>query len=387
MKELVFLVTTGTATAAPTAAVPLAEILPAMTLRLRVSPAATRTLPPARRTAPLARLVPSATLATVVTLMTGTSALTLTAAVPAKPPPTDSAMIFSEEVASTEVLPVVRRLPPLPIEAVVVLLITSTSTPAPTPAVPPMVIWPASERILPVSVAAIAAAVVVPVATSPTWTLSSTWAVTVSVSRSTTTEPATPTSPPPAPPTAMIVRPRFSDAVTASPVPPACRSALWPIPASTRMFRSRIVAAAPTPASLPIAIWPAASVSDDESSVALTVSAPPARAIVLEPMEARVPVPPPEFSSNTRMDPVTPAPSAETPPPRTSSNSVSVVLAWTDRAPPVLTCAELPMLAPTVLLRTSTTIATATPALPLVSESAPETLVIVVASVEVTAKV
>ena len=53
-----------------------------------------------------------------MTLITGTAALTLTAAVPANPPPTESDVIFSLDVASTETLPVTVMLPCLPMEAV-----------------------------------------------------------------------------------------------------------------------------------------------------------------------------------------------------------------------------------------------------------------------------
>jgi hypothetical protein len=63
----VFFVTTGTATAAPTPALPPAAIAPATTSSFRVSSAATRTLPSAAIDAASPAPVPSATYACVVT--------------------------------------------------------------------------------------------------------------------------------------------------------------------------------------------------------------------------------------------------------------------------------------------------------------------------------
>ena len=69
IQACVSFVTTGTETAAPTAAVPPPEMLPAMTFSVSVSSAATRTLPSAKIFAPFDEFVPSATYAFVVTLI------------------------------------------------------------------------------------------------------------------------------------------------------------------------------------------------------------------------------------------------------------------------------------------------------------------------------
>ncbi|WP_307365553.1 hypothetical protein [Microbacterium sp. W4I4] len=79
----VVLVTTGTATPAPTAAVPATEMFPAIENSVSAESAETMTLPPARRSAaePIVDVV--------VIVMTGTVTLTFTAAVPPPPPPTE----------------------------------------------------------------------------------------------------------------------------------------------------------------------------------------------------------------------------------------------------------------------------------------------------------
>ena len=66
MNACVSFVITGTATEAPTAAVPPPEKLPAITSRSSFSSAATRTLPPAAIEAPSSAFRPSATYAFVV---------------------------------------------------------------------------------------------------------------------------------------------------------------------------------------------------------------------------------------------------------------------------------------------------------------------------------
>ena len=194
MNACVSFVTIGIAAAAPTAAVPAAEMLPPITFIPRDSVAETRTLPSA------VTVAPPAMYASVVTEKTGTPTLTFTAAVPAKPPPTAIDVSDSLDVASTVASPLSVALTVPASHASVSLLTTSTSTPAPTPAVPPMAIAPAMLRIDVVSVAetwrpALGA--------SPMTTPPSTCAFVLSDITSTTTEPATPTESPPAPPTAM----------------------------------------------------------------------------------------------------------------------------------------------------------------------------------------
>src|SRR4051794_27978182 len=92
IQACVFLVTTGTETAAPTAALPDAEILPAMRSSLRDSSAATSTVPSAVTTAPLPIH------ACVVMSNTETAAFTVTAAVPAKLPPAEIDSTSSDDV-------------------------------------------------------------------------------------------------------------------------------------------------------------------------------------------------------------------------------------------------------------------------------------------------
>src|SRR5262245_18482876 len=143
----VSLLTTGTETAAPTAALPPPLMFPATTFSVMLSSAVTPTLPVVVIDAPCP-LEPSATNASVVMLTTGTAACTLTEAVPPKPPPTESSVNVSCDLAVTVALPEMVIEPLLPIEASVSLLKTSTTTPTPTPAVPPIPIVPASERSL-----------------------------------------------------------------------------------------------------------------------------------------------------------------------------------------------------------------------------------------------
>ena len=166
MYASVVLVTIGTVTAAPTPAEPPPEMLPAIALRTSVSSAATRTLPSAVTTAASLALVPWPMYARVQMVMTGTSALTVTAAEPPKPAPTEIEVIVSLDVASTVTLPRALTEVAFPIQASVSLVMTSTSMPAPTPAEPPIASAPASERICVVSLAATATDWV---AAAPVW--------------------------------------------------------------------------------------------------------------------------------------------------------------------------------------------------------------------------
>ena len=143
MYAVVVFVITGTEAAAPTAAVPEPETLPATRSRSSFSLAAMRTFPSAVRTAPSPELSPCSTNACVVMLSTETAALTFTAAVPPKPPPTAIDVIDSLDSASTVMSPRTLAVTSGPIHAFVPLVIASTSTPAPTLAVPPTLTVPA----------------------------------------------------------------------------------------------------------------------------------------------------------------------------------------------------------------------------------------------------
>ena len=248
MNAWVSFVTIGTATAAPTAAVPPPEMLPAMTSSLRLSSAATRTLPSAFTI----ELFPM--LAFVVMLSTGTPAFTVTAAVPLNEAPTEIEVIFSLEVASTVVSPAVVIVSFAPIEAVVVLWMTSTSTPAPTPALPPTASTPAVERIVVVS-DALTARVPPPVNDVSFAML----AVVVFVRTFTTTEPATPAVPPTEPPMAMPFMSSLCVALTDDVPAPAVSVSWSPMVALTLPLITKIAADTPTPADEPMPMLPAMS--------------------------------------------------------------------------------------------------------------------------------
>jgi hypothetical protein len=256
----VVLVTTGTAAAAPTLALPDTVRLPAMASRSSCSSAATRMLPLALTVAPSVASGPPSTNASVVMSSTETPALTLTAAEPPPPTPAEIEVIFSLEVASTVILPSALTSARLPIEASVSLVSVSTSTPTPTPAVPPIESAPAAERIVVVSVAASATPwpAAAPALLALTCAPASMCAFVLWCSTSTVTEPATPAVPPPPPATATVSSDSDWVAAMRRPAAPlAPIAAFAPTAASTLVVRTSVALETPTPAVPPKARPPA----------------------------------------------------------------------------------------------------------------------------------
>ena len=391
IRAFVVLVTTGTATPAPMAAVPPTEMLPAMTNRFIDSSAETITLPPARTSAP------EPTVADVVTLMTGTAALTVTAAVPPTETPAEIDLRSSEDVDITTTSPLARTVLLEPIEADVFLCRSSTSSPTPTPAVPPTAMAPARDRMVVVSVALTTTAwKLLPLAfvqlrpEQLILALEPMLAVVVSVRTSTTTEPAMPAVSPPAPATATSSRLTFCVAATVSPAtvspvaPSASTSADPATEAVTLPLRTRTTTAAPTPALLALmATFPEAMLSLSAMSEAVTDTSPPACTTALPPMVAEVAWSP-ALMMMTATVPTTAALLVDPLPPTTISSRFSVEVAVTSTLPPALTFALLPMLALTSLVRTMTMIEPATDAEPPLRARPPETSTIEVPSLAAT---
>ncbi len=320
--------TTGTETAAPTAALPPPLMLPAITFSVITSSAITPTLPPALMTAPSAGLEPSPTQAFVVMLITGTAAWTFTEAVPPKPPPTEISVYVSVEFAATVTLPETVIEPPVPIEASVSLVKTSTTTPTPTPAVPPMPIVPARLRSFVVSVAETATPVVEP----PTITPESMWASVLLFSMLTITEPATPALSPPAAPTEIRSMSSLCVADTVRPVPPlACKLAPDPTPASTWPWRSMTITETATPAEEVLTAPPPASRKSVIASEAVMLNDPPACTVPLTSAEVFD-----GLRTTTMTEPSTAALSVDAPTSSASSWKFSVDAALTSIPPSVV---------------------------------------------------
>ena len=306
MYACVCFVTTGTAAAAPTAAVPDAEMLPPITFIESVSSAVTPTLPPAMTVAPSLVIGPPSMKPIVVMLKTETPTLTFTAAVPPKPPPTAIEVRLSVDAALTFTFPVAWTVARLAIDASVSLVTTSMSMPAPTPAVPPIASAPAMLRIEVSSLALTAAAAFRP----PTVALESMCAFVLFDMTSTMTEPATPAEFPPAPLTAISRASSDWIAETVSPVEPSASTVApcW-TEASTMPFRSRMITEAPTPAlPVPMATLPDARFSLLAVSAALISILPPAWTLALPSTYALIACVPFPFSTTMRIEPATPAP-------------------------------------------------------------------------------
>src|SRR5690554_2477361 len=319
----------------------------------------------------------SPTDATVVMVNTDTAALTDTPTVPLTAPPADIEMTSSVEFASTVTLPRAAIATAGAIQARVSLLMTCTSVPAPTPAVPPSATWPATPLVRVVSVAERAtpwltdASVLAPLTVTPR----SMRAWVVLVCTATVTEPATAAVPPTAPATATEVRSSACVAVMDRPVAPLAQTTAYSLmPASTRPVRTKTTEETPTPAVPPAATPPAIRSDSPTRSEALIVMLPPARTVVgnalLPPMIARVPLSAPWLIRSTMKEPVTPA-VEPAPPPAAITVNASVASAFTVTSPPTSAVTALPITARTSLLWMPRARVKPTPAVPLVSPTAP----------------